>query len=88
MEENIKKGLFTGTAEVNEQCLLKSSFGVSTEEIKGFYNGKTKIILEEQIREKSKGCNHDLLAMECKMLKAKMRYTELKEQVGKKVAGE
>ncbi len=38
----------------------------------------------EQIREKSKGRNHDLSVMEYKVLKEEIRYDELKEQADEK----
>lgn len=49
-----------------------------------FANEKVRIILGEQIREKSKGQNHDLSVMEYKMLKEEIRYDELKEQADEK----
>ena len=48
--------------------------------LQAFANQKVKIALGEQIREKSKGRNHDLSVMECKVLKEEIRYDELKEQ--------
>ena len=42
------------------------------------------IVLVEQIREKSKGRNHDLSVMEYKVLKEEIRYDELKEQADEK----
>lgn len=43
-----------------------------------------QIVLGEQIREKSKGRNHDLSVMEYKVLKEEMRYEGLKEQADEK----
>lgn len=52
--------------------------------LRAFANEKTKIVLGEQIREKSKGRNHDLSVMEYKVLKEEVRYDELKEQADEK----
>lgn len=53
---------------------------VLQDELRAFANQKVKIALREQIREKSKGRNHDLSVMEYKVLKEEIRYDELKEQ--------
>lgn len=53
---------------------------VLQDKLRTFANEKAKIVLGEQIREKSKGCNHDLSVMVYKVLKEEIRYDELKEQ--------
>lgn len=53
---------------------------VLQDKLRAFANQKAEIILGEQIREKSKGRNHDLSVMEYKVLKEEIRYDELKEQ--------
>jgi len=57
---------------------------VLQDELRAFANEKAKIVLGEQIREKSKGRNHDLSVMEYKVLKEEIRYDELKEQADEK----
>ncbi len=57
---------------------------VLQDKLRAFANEKAKIILGEQIREKSKGRNHDLSVMEYKVLKEEIRYDELKEQADEK----
>ena len=57
---------------------------VLQDKIRAFTNQKTEIVLGEQIREKSKGRNHDLSVMEYKVLKEEIRYDELKEQADEK----
>lgn len=57
---------------------------VLQDKLRAFANEKAKIVLGEQIREKSKGRNHDLFVMEYKVLKEEIRYDELKEQVDEK----
>ena len=57
---------------------------VLQDKLRAFANEKAKIVLGEQIREKSKGRNHDLSVMEYKVLKEEIRYDELKEQVDEK----
>ena len=57
---------------------------VLQDELRAFANQKVKIALGEQIREKSKGRNHDLSVMEYKVLKEEIRYDELKEQADEK----
>ena len=57
---------------------------VLQDKLRAFANERAKIILGEQIREKSKGRNHDLSVMEYKVLKEEIRYDELKEQVDEK----
>lgn len=57
---------------------------VLQDKLRAFANEKAKIVLGEQIREKSKGCNHDLSVMEYKVLKEENRYDELKEQADEK----
>lgn len=42
---------------------------VLQDKLRSFANQKVKITLGEQIKEKSKGRNHDLLVMEYKVLK-------------------
>ena len=54
------------------------------DKLRAFANEKAKIVLGEQIREKSKGRNHDLSVMENKVLKEEIRYDELKEQADEK----
>ena len=54
------------------------------DKLRAFANEKAKIVLGEQIREKSKGRNHDLSVMEYKVLKEEIRYDELKEQADEK----
>lgn len=57
---------------------------VLQDKLRAFANQKAEIILGEQIREKSKGRNHDLSVMEYKVLKEEIRYDELKEQADEK----
>lgn len=57
---------------------------VLQDKLRTFANEKAKIVLGEQIREKSKGRNHDLSVMEYKVLKEEIRYDELKEQADEK----
>lgn len=52
--------------------------------LRAFANQEAEIVLEEQIRGKSKGRNHDLAVMEYKVLKEEIRYDELKEQADEK----
>lgn len=53
-------------------------------ELRAVANTKVMIAFDEQIREKSKGRNHDLSVMEYKVLKEEIRYDELKEQADEK----
>ncbi len=53
---------------------------VLQDELRAVANTKVRIAFDEQIREKSKGRNHDLSVMEYKVLKEEIRYDELKEQ--------
>lgn len=53
-------------------------------ELRAVANTKVMIAFNEQIREKSKGRNHDLSVMEYKVLKEEVRYDELKEQADEK----
>ena len=57
---------------------------VLQDKLRAFANERAKTILGEQIREKSKGRNHDLSVMEYKVLKEEIRYDELKEQADEK----
>lgn len=57
---------------------------VIQDKLRAFANQKAEIVLGEQIREKSKGRNHDLSVMEYKVLKEEIRYDELKEQADEK----
>ena len=57
---------------------------VLQDKLRAFANQKAEIVLGEQIREKSKGRNHDLAVMEYKVLKEEIRYDELKEQADEK----
>ncbi|MBQ4058593.1 MAG: plasmid recombination protein [Lachnospiraceae bacterium] len=57
---------------------------VLQDKLRAFANQKAEIILGEQIREKSKGRNHDLSVMEYKVLKEEIRYDELKDQADEK----
>lgn len=57
---------------------------VLQDKLRAFANQKAEIILGEQIREKSKGRNHDLSVMEYKVLKEEIRYGELKGQADEK----
>ncbi len=57
---------------------------VFQDKLRAFANEKAKIVLGEQIREKSKGRNHDLSVMEYKVLKEEIRYDELREQADEK----
>jgi len=54
------------------------------DELRAVANTKVRIAFDEQIREKSKGRNHDLSVMEYKVLKEEIRYDELKEQADEK----
>ena len=53
-------------------------------ELRAVANTKVRIVFDEQIREKSKGRNHDLSVMEYKVLKEEIRYDKLKEQADEK----
>lgn len=53
-------------------------------ELRAVANTKVMIAFDEQIREKSKGRNHDLSVMEYKVLKEEIRYDEFKEQADEK----
>lgn len=57
---------------------------VLQDELRTVANTKVMIASDEQIREKSKGRNHDLSVMEYKLLKEGIRYDELKEQADEK----
>ena len=57
---------------------------VLQDKLRVFANQKAEIVLGEQIREKSKGRNHDLSVMEYKVLKEEIRYNELKERADEK----
>lgn len=57
---------------------------VLQDELRAIANTKVKIAFDEQIREKSKGRNHDLSVMEYKVLKEEIRYDELKKQADEK----
>lgn len=57
---------------------------VLQDQLRAVANTKVKIAFDEQIREKSKGRNHDLSVMEYKVLKEEIRYDELKEQADEK----
>ena len=57
---------------------------VLRDKLRTFENERAKNVLGEQIREKSKGRNHDLSVMEYKVLKEEIRYDELKEQADEK----
>ena len=57
---------------------------VLQDKLRAFANERARIVLGEQIREKSKGRNHDLSVMEYKVLKEEIRYDELKEQADEK----
>lgn len=57
---------------------------VLQDELRAVANTKVRIAFYEQIREKSKGRNHDLSVMEYKVLKEEIRYDELKEKADEK----
>ncbi len=57
---------------------------VLQDELRAVANTKVRIAFDEQIREKSKGRNHDLSVMEYKVLKEEIRYDELKGQADEK----
>lgn len=57
---------------------------VLQDKLRAFANQKAEIVLGEQIREKSKGRNHDLSVMEYKVSKEEIPYDELKEQADEK----
>lgn len=57
---------------------------VLQDELRAVANKKVRIAFDEQIREKSKGRNHDLSVMEYKVLKEEIHYDELKEQADEK----
>ena len=57
---------------------------VLQDELRAVANTKVKIAFDEQVREKSKGRNHDLSVMEYKVIKEEIRYDELKEQADEK----
>lgn len=57
---------------------------VLQDKLRACANQKAEIVLGEQIREKSKGRNHDLSVMEYKVVKEEIRYDELKERADEK----
>ena len=76
-----KKGMFK---QVSKRKVFTKDVIVLQDKLRAFANERARIVLGEQIREKSKGRNHDLSVMEYKVLKEKIRYDELKEQADEK----
>ena len=78
-----KKGLFKQVSK--RKVFTKEVLSeVLQDELRAVANTKVRIAFDEQIREKSKGRNHDLSVMEYKVLKEEIRYDELKEQADEK----
>ncbi len=78
-----KKGLFKQVSK--RKVFTKEVLSeVLQDELRAVANTKVMIAFDEQIREKSKGRNHDLSVMEYKVLKEEIRYDELKEQADEK----
>lgn len=78
-----KKGLFKQVSK--RKVFTKEVLSeVLQNELRAVANTKVMIAFDEQIREKSKGRNHDLSVMEYKVLKEEIRYDELKEQADEK----
>lgn len=57
---------------------------VLQDKLRAFANERISIILNEQIKEKEKGRNHDLSVVEYKVAKESQRYSQLKEQADNK----
>ena len=78
-----KKGLFKQVSK--RKVFTKEVLSeVLQDELRAVANTKVRIAFDEQIREKSKGRNHDLSVMEYKVLKEEIRYDGLKEQADEK----
>ena len=78
-----KKGLSKQVSK--RKVFTKEVFSeVLQDELRAVANTKVMIAFDEQIREKSKGRNHDLSVMEYKVLKEEIHYDELKEQADEK----
>ena len=78
-----KKGMFKQVSK--RKVFTKDVLSIVLQDkLRAFANERARIVLGEQIREKSKGRNHDLSVMEYKVLKEKIRYDELKEQADEK----
>ncbi len=78
-----KKGMFKQVSK--RKIFTKEVLSIVLQDkLRAFANQKAEIVLGEQIKEKSKGRNHDLAVMEYKVLKEKIRYDELKEQADEK----
>lgn len=83
----IKKGL---SKQVSKRKVFTKEVlsEVLQDELRTVANTKVRIAFDEQVREKSKGRNHDLSVMEYKVLKEEIRYDELKEQENEKLERE
>ena len=78
-----KKGMFKQVSK--RKVFTKDVLSIVLQDkLRAFANERARIVLGEQIREKSKGRNHDLSVMEYKVLKEEIRYDELKEQADEK----
>ena len=78
-----KKGMFKQVSK--RKVFTKDVLSIVLQDkLRAFANERARIVLGEQISEKSKGRNHDLSVMEYKVLKEKIRYDELKEQADEK----
>ena len=78
-----KKGLYKQVSK--RKVFTKEVLSeVLQDELRTVANTKVMIAFDEQIREKSKGRNHDLSVMEYKVLKEEIRYNELKKQADEK----
>lgn len=74
-----KKGMFKQVSK--RKVFTKDVLSIVLQDkLRAFANERARIVHGEQIREKSKGHNHDLSVMEYKVLKEEIRYDELKEQ--------
>ena len=74
-----KKGMFKQVSK--RKVFTKDVLSIVLQDkLRAFANERARIVLGEQIREKSKGRNRDLSVMEYKVLKEEIRYDELKEQ--------
>ena len=78
-----KKGMFKQVSK--RKVFTKDVLSIVLQDkLRAFANERARIVLGEQIREKSKGRNHDLSVMKYKVLKEEIRYDELKEQADEK----
>ena len=83
MGTDYKKGMFKQVSK--RKVFTKDVLSIVLQDkLRAFANERARIVLGEQIREKSKGRNHDLSVMKYKVLKEEIRYDELKEQADEK----